>query len=69
MLFGTAAEGNGSFGCRRSENRRGEMTTRTWESRCHGEPEQEIVPYVLLKELQPGFLSGVTGVYHMPKGY
>lgn len=37
--------------------------------RYHGEPEQEIVPYVLLKELQPGFLSGITGVYHTPKGY
>lgn len=37
--------------------------------RYHGEPEQEIVPFVLLKELQPGFLSGVTGVYHTPKGY
>ena len=37
--------------------------------RYHGEPEQEIVPYVLLKELRPGFLDGVTGVYHTPKGY
>ena len=37
--------------------------------RYHGEPEQEIVPYVLLKELQPGFLDGITGVYHTPKGY
>ena len=25
--------------------------------------------YILLKELRPGFLSGVTGVYHTPKGY
>lgn len=37
--------------------------------RCPGEPEQEIVPYVLLKELCPGFLNGVTGVYHTPQGY
>ena len=37
--------------------------------RYHGEPEQEIVPYVLLKELQPGFLDDITGVYHTPKGY
>ena len=37
--------------------------------RYHGEPKQEIVPYVLLKELQPGFLHGITGVYHTPKGY
>lgn len=37
--------------------------------RYHEEPGQEIVPYVLLKELRPGFLDGVTGVYHTPKGY
>ena len=37
--------------------------------RYHGEPEQESVPYVLLKELQPGFLDGITGVYHTPQGY
>lgn len=37
--------------------------------RYHGEPEQQIVPYFLLKELKPGFLDGVTGVYHTPQGY
>ena len=37
--------------------------------RCHGTPEQEMAPYVLLKELRPGFLAGITGVYHTPKGY
>ena len=37
--------------------------------RYHGEPEQEMVPYFLLKELRPGFLDGVTGVYHTPQGY
>ena len=37
--------------------------------RYHGEPEQKMVSYVLLKELQPGFLDGVTGVYHTPRGY
>lgn len=37
--------------------------------RYHGEPDQEIVPYFLLKELKPGFLNGVTGVYHTPQGY
>lgn len=37
--------------------------------RYHGEPEQESVPYVLLKELRPGFLDGITGVYHTPQGY
>lgn len=37
--------------------------------RYHGEPDQQIVPYFLLKELKPGFLYGVTGVYHTPQGY
>jgi putative acetyltransferase len=37
--------------------------------RYHGEPEQETVPYFLLKELKEGFLEGVTGVYHTPRGY
>lgn len=37
--------------------------------RYHGEPEQEIVPYFLLEELRPGFLEGVTGIYHTPQGY
>lgn len=37
--------------------------------RYHGEPDQEIVPYFLLKELKPGFLNGITGVYHIPQGY
>ena len=37
--------------------------------RYHGEPEQEMVPYFLLKELRPGFLDGVTGVYHTLQGY
>lgn len=35
----------------------------------YAEPRSEEVPYFLLKELQPGFLDGVTGVYHTPKGY
>lgn len=34
-----------------------------------GEPGENEVPYFLLKELQEGFLDGVTGVYHTPKGY
>ena len=37
--------------------------------RYHGEPEQESILYVLLKELRPGFLDGVTGIYHTPKNY
>ena len=35
----------------------------------HGEPRGADVPYFLLKELKEGFLDGVTGVYHTPKGY
>ena len=35
--------------------------------RCGEEPET--ASYFLLKELRPGFLDGVTGVYHTPQGY
>ena len=35
---------------------------------CCGE-EPETASYFLLKELRPGFLDGVTGVYHTPQGY
>lgn len=35
----------------------------------HAEPRDEVVPYFLLRELREGFLDGVTGVYHTPKGY
>ena len=32
-------------------------------------PFGEILPYVLLKELRPGYLNGIEGVYHTPPGY
>lgn len=35
----------------------------------YDEPRENVVPYFLLKELDPGFLDGVTGVYHTPEGY
>ena len=57
-------EGNVAF-----YGKSGFVTAGTRGIRYHGAPEQEIVPYFLLKELQPGFLDGVTGVYHTPKGY
>lgn len=37
--------------------------------RYHAEPQQELIPYFLLKELKPGYLDGVTGIYHTPQGY
>lgn len=37
--------------------------------RYHGDPQEEIVPYFLLRELQEGFLDGITGVYYTPKRY
>ena len=37
--------------------------------RCHGEPEGQENPYFLVKELEEGFLAGVTGVYLTPAGY
>ena len=35
----------------------------------YAEPRDQEVPYFLINELQEGFLCGVTGVYHTPKGY
>ena len=35
----------------------------------YAEPRDADVPYFLLKELREGFLDGITGVYHTPKGY
>lgn len=35
----------------------------------YAEPRDEVVPYFLIRELKEGFLDGVTGVYHTPKGY
>lgn len=37
--------------------------------RYYAEPEEEIVPYFLLKELKPGYLDGISGVYHTPEIY
>lgn len=35
----------------------------------YAEPRENEVPYFLLKELKPNFLSGITGTYHTPQGY
>lgn len=35
----------------------------------HGEPKESDVPYFLAQELIPGYLKGVEGTYHTPKGY
>lgn len=35
----------------------------------YAEPREEVVPYFLLKQLQAGFLDGVTGIYKTPAGY
>lgn len=37
--------------------------------RYHGLPEGEDASFFLCKELIPGYLKGVTGVYATPKGY
>ena len=37
--------------------------------RYHGLPEGEDASFFLCKELLPGYLSGVTGVYAPPEGY
>lgn len=35
----------------------------------HAEPRESEVPYFLGLELIPGYLDGVEGTYHTPKGY
>ena len=35
----------------------------------HGEPKDAEVPYFLAQELTPGYLDGIEGTYHTPRGY
>ena len=35
----------------------------------HAESKEAEVPYFLAKELIPGYLNGIEGTYHTPKGY
>lgn len=35
----------------------------------HAESKENEVPYFLAQELTPGYLNGVEGTYHTPKGY
>ena len=35
----------------------------------HAEPRESPVPYFLGLELQKGYLAGIEGTYHSPKGY
>lgn len=35
----------------------------------HAEPPESEVPYFLAQELIPGYLRGIEGTYHTPKGY
>lgn len=35
----------------------------------HGEPKDAEVPYFLAQELIPGYLDGIEGTYHTPRGY
>ncbi|MGI6010101.1 MAG: GNAT family N-acetyltransferase [Ruminococcus sp.] len=37
--------------------------------RYYGVPEGSDFPYFLLKELKPGYLEGITGIYAPPSGY
>ena len=41
----------------------------TFGIRYHDLPEGEDAPFFLCKELIPGYLDGITGVYTPPKGY
>ena len=42
---------------------------RTFGIRYHGLPEGADDSFFLCKELVPGYLNGITGVYQTPKGY
>ncbi len=35
----------------------------------HAEPRESVAPYFLGQELKDGYLSGIEGTYHTPKGY
>ena len=35
----------------------------------HAEPKEAEVPYFLAQVLTPGYLNGIEGTYHTPKGY
>lgn len=35
----------------------------------YAESRENEVPYFLVKELEEGFLDGIEGIYHTPKGY
>ncbi len=35
----------------------------------HAEPKEAEVPFFLAQELIPGYLNGMKGTYHTPKGY
>ena len=35
----------------------------------YAEPREAEVPYFLCRELTPGYLTGIEGVYHTPRGY
>ena len=37
--------------------------------RYHGLPEEADASFFLCRELKPGYLDGITGVYQTPKGY
>lgn len=47
----------------------GFVVASTKDIHYYAEPRENVVPYFLLCELKKGFLDGVTGTYHTPKGY
>ena len=47
----------------------GFVTASTKGVHYFAEPRTEEVPYFLIRELEPGFLDGITGVYRDPEGY
>lgn len=47
----------------------GFVVASTKDIHYYAEPRENEVPYFLVKELDDGFLDGITGVYQEPEGY
>ena len=45
------------------------MNKNDYTIRCHDLPKDADASFFLCKELIPGYLDGITGVYQTPQGY
>ncbi len=47
----------------------GFVVASTMRIHYYAEPRDAVVPYFLCKELKKGYLKGISGTYHTPRGY